>query len=345
MSSSPYATLYALGLVVPAVLQHVRADPVPQLRPTPGWSSPPCWRTTCRARSTVIQHITLEKTWCRGARRASQRPWSGSCQRRLDRLRPSPPAPATRRRGPSRARRATASEQVGDRAEDVQLELVVGEVADPDRPGAGVPGQGVDDRLGAQFVTLHGVERVQPLGVPAGALDAAVHPAQERLGLGERAQVDQGPGGHRGVAEPAVPVVPVADAAELLRQRGGRGGQDRSGGLVAQPAQGQRAAQHQVPGDAGQLQRRRPSPATAARPRPAGRRCRRWGGRGCACRTAARRSAARRSRRGRRTARAVSYPPSLTDLPLDAGGVEGDRLGGAEHQQPVRASAAGWPAT
>ncbi len=36
---------------------------------------------TLSARSTVTQHMTFEYTWCLGAWRASQMPWSGSCQR------------------------------------------------------------------------------------------------------------------------------------------------------------------------------------------------------------------------------------------------------------------------
>ena len=98
-------------------------------------------------------------------------------------------------------------------------------------PGAGVAGQRVDDRLGAELEPVDGVERVQPLRVAAGALDAAVHPAQERLGLLQRAEVDERARGHRGVAQPAVAVVPVAHAAELLGQRGGRRGEDRAGRL------------------------------------------------------------------------------------------------------------------
>ena len=227
MSSSPYATLYAsTSSCQPcsSTLAPIRS----RSSTHSGRSSPPCWRTTCSARSTVIQHITLEKTWCRGGRRASQMPWSGSCQRRRTAStmfsRHPPLVVADRAAGVGDGR-----DQVGDRAEDVELELVVGEVADPDRPGAGVPGQGVDDRLGAQLVAVDGVERVQPLRVPAGALDAAVHPAQQRLGLLDGAEVDQRAGGHRRVAQPAVAVVPVADAAQLLGQRGGRRGQDRAG--------------------------------------------------------------------------------------------------------------------
>ena len=49
--------------------------------------------------------------------------------------------------------------EVGDRPEDVELELAVGGVADAYRPGAGVAGQGVDDRLGAEVVAVAVVGR------------------------------------------------------------------------------------------------------------------------------------------------------------------------------------------
>ena len=109
-------------------------------------------------------------------------PWSGSCQRRST----ASTIASTTRQSASRtepARVGDGGEQVGDRAEDVELDLPVGRVADAHRPGAGVAGQRVDDRLRAELEPVDGVERVQPLRVAAGALDAAVDPAQERLGL------------------------------------------------------------------------------------------------------------------------------------------------------------------
>ena len=175
------------------------------------------------------------------------------------------------------ARGRDGGDEVGDRAEDVELDLAVGGVADAHRPRAGVAGQRLDDGLGAELEPFDGVERVQPLRVAAGARDAPVDPVQERLGLGERAEVDEHARRHRGVAQPAVAVVPVADAAELLGQRRRRRGEDRPGRLVAEPAQRQRAADHLLPGDVGQ-----PRPATqsreAAPPAPADPRSSRDGG-------------------------------------------------------------------
>ena len=103
---------------------------------------------------------------CRGPARASAaRP-----------PRPSPPSAATSASATA-ARSATRRDQVGDRAEHVELDLAVGGVADPHRPGAGVPGQRVDHGLGAELVAVDRVQRVQPLRVPAGALDAPAAPS------------------------------------------------------------------------------------------------------------------------------------------------------------------------
>ena len=181
--------------------------------------------------------------------RASQMPWSGSCQRR-DTASTMSPDQLDRATAPARRAGRRVGQQVGDRAEHVELDLAVGRVADADRAGAGVPGQGLDDRLGAQLETVHCVQRVQPFRVAGGALDDPPGPGQQRLGLLARAEHHQGLRAHRGVAQPAVAVVPVAQAAHLLRQRRGAGGDDRAGRLVAQRPQGQRAAQHQVPAPA-----------------------------------------------------------------------------------------------
>ena len=262
-------------------------------------------------------------------------PWSGSCQRRSTAC-----TIASRTRQSLVAHRAArvgdGGDQVGDRAEDVELDLAVGRVADPDRPRAGVAGQGVDDGLGPELEPVDRVERVQPLRVAAGALDAAVDPAQQRLGLLERAEVDQRPRGHRRVAQPAVAVVPVADAAELLRQRRGRRGEDRAGRLVAEPAQRQRAAQHLLSAPC----RAAAVSATQSRHGCSACACRSSIELGCAVAGSASRSAARARTRPpaaarSTTARARVVAAVVEDVPLDARRVERDRLVGAEHQQPV----------
>ena len=150
------------------------------------------------------------------------------------------------------ARGRDGGDEIGDRAEDVELDLAVGGVADPHRPRPGVPGQRVDHGLGAELEPFDRVEGMQPLRVAAGPRDAPVDPVQKRLGLVERAEVDEHARRHRSVAEPAVAVVPVAHAAELLGERHRRRGQDRACRLVDEAAQRQRAADDLLPRDFGQ---------------------------------------------------------------------------------------------
>ena len=104
---------------------------------------------------------------CRGRARASG-------------ARPPRPSPRATRQSSLRTEPRAfgdGGEQVGDRAEDVELDLPVGGVADADRPGAGVPGQRVDDGLGPELEPVDRVERVQPLRVPVGAVDARRPPS------------------------------------------------------------------------------------------------------------------------------------------------------------------------
>ena len=96
------------GLVVPAVLQHVRADPVAQLHPLRAGPR----RRAAAPRAAPGRRSSSTSPWsrrgagaaggpprCRGRARAS----GGGPPR------PCPPAPATRRRAPSRAASATAA--------------------------------------------------------------------------------------------------------------------------------------------------------------------------------------------------------------------------------------------
>src|SRR5207248_796082 len=52
--------------------------------------------------------------------------------------------------------------------------------------------------------------------------------------------------GQTGVADPRVAVIPVALAADRLRQRGGRGGDDRAGGTIGEALQHPRAEAHEL---------------------------------------------------------------------------------------------------
>ena len=79
--------------------------------------------------------------------------------------------------GEHRPAGAEGVNQLGDRAEHVQLHLVVGGVPDPDRAGSRVAGQALDDGLGGQRRPGHRVERMEPLrarGV------ARIRPSQAR---------------------------------------------------------------------------------------------------------------------------------------------------------------------
>ena len=98
-----------------------------------------------------------------GAMRASQMPWSGSCQRRATAWH------MARDQAPVGVLEVTTPvgqghDQLDDGAEHIELDLLVGQVADADRPRACVPGQRVDDGLGAERAAIEGVDRMQPLG-------------------------------------------------------------------------------------------------------------------------------------------------------------------------------------
>ena len=79
------------------------------------------------------------------------------------------------------------------------------------------------------------------------AAGGAGHEGEELLGLlGAGADVE-GLEGEAGVADPGEAVVPVALAADLLGERCGRGGHDRAGRPVGEPAQDPRAEADQLP--------------------------------------------------------------------------------------------------
>ena len=154
---------------------------------------------------------------------------------------------------------AEGVDQFGDRPEDVQLHLVVRGVADPDRPGARVAGQALDDGLGGQRRPGDRVQRVQPLRAGGVGQDPA-QPGQEPLGLRGGAEVHQRVDRHGAVPQPAVPVVPVPGAADPLRQRGGGRGQHGAGGFVDQGPEHQGGPADQGGFHGGQLQRLHPAP-------------------------------------------------------------------------------------
>ena len=113
---------------------------------------------------------------------------------------------------------------VDNRAQDVELHLVVGRVSDPHGPTAGVSAQMVELAFDRRIRVVDGIENLQVVSQPLGRHDATLwleHVAQERekvVGLGvkpERVELTKGEGG---VANPGVSIVPVATAPEALGQ-------------------------------------------------------------------------------------------------------------------------------
>ena len=132
------------------------------------------------------------------------------------------------------------------RAEDIELDLVVGGVADAHRTRAGVARQLLDGGLGRQRRAVDGVKRREALGADLGGLDDPEEPVEEIHRLVDRAEFHESAGRERGVADPAVAVVPVADAADELGQACRGGSQDGAGRAVAEGLQRQRRAANQV---------------------------------------------------------------------------------------------------
>ncbi len=135
-------------------------------------------------------------------------------------------------------------DQFRNGTEDVQLNLVVSRVADPDRARTGIPRQAVHNCFGGKRRPRHRVQRVQPFG-PRGVLQDPPQPAEEALRFLRGPEAHQRIHGHRGITEPAVAVVPVPRAADPLRKRRGGRGKDSPGGLVDQGLQNERRASHQ----------------------------------------------------------------------------------------------------
>ena len=228
--------------VVPA-LEHLRAAPrsrsVRQRSTSP---SRPCCSTAFTARSKATQTITREWVKCRSGPRISQMPLSGWSQ--------CVASSSTSTRCSAQLcgvllEAGVARVLEGDHhlAEHVGLALVDGAVADPDRAGAGVPGQVVELALGQPAPTVHAVHDLQVLRVPGHRAQQPVAPAEGLVGVAGRQQRLEG---ERGVAQPAVAVVPVAFAAELLGQRRGGRRHDAAGLRVRHHPQGEQAAAHEV---------------------------------------------------------------------------------------------------
>ena len=134
-----------------------------------------------------------------------------------------------------------APAQVDQGAVGVELELLGGRVADPDRARMLVAVEPVEDDLGEPSLASDAVHDLEIAGATRRApLDEAPEAVRLVVGpdRGQRASA------HRRVADPAEAVVPVPLAAKPLRQRGRRRRRDRPGGGEGQPLEGDRRAHH-----------------------------------------------------------------------------------------------------
>ncbi len=129
------------------------------------------------------------------------------------------------------ARRVEGVEQF---AEDIELQLGISLVADPHRPAVAEPGQPVELHFGQPACTPDAVHDLQLAGRTG---RRAQQPGMPALRLFPITGAEQRIEGEGRVPEPAIPVVPVPRSADLLRQRGGRRGDDAAGRPVGQRLQ------------------------------------------------------------------------------------------------------------
>ena len=122
----------------------------------------------CAARSNATQAITLEWTKCCGPPRTSQMPFV--------RLAPSPRQIVEHDRPQARPRSVTLhaglerlEHRVGDLAEYIDLQLLVGGIADPHRRRVLVAGQPRDDQFRQPALAAYAVHDLHLAGLPATA--------------------------------------------------------------------------------------------------------------------------------------------------------------------------------
>ncbi len=124
---------------------------------------------------------------------------------------------------------------------DIDLELCVRRVADPNRPRALVTGQPTELDLRETTFPAQPVHDLEVLGV---AGDRPHQPVPPRHSLPPMAGDHQRLQGEGGIAEPDESVVPVTAPAEGLGERGGRGSDDGARRVI-----GERLEGHQRPVD------------------------------------------------------------------------------------------------
>ena len=116
---------------------------------------------------------------------------------------------------------------------DVELELAVRIVADPDRARVEIAAQVIEGGLGEAVSPVDAVDHLQP-AAPLGLLTARLEPSHEGARLFGEADAEEGVECEARVADPGVAVVPVAAAPDALGQARGGGGDEGARGLEGQ---------------------------------------------------------------------------------------------------------------
>ena len=153
------------------------------------------------------------------------------------------------------ASHARLLEGIHQLAIDVELELLVGGVADAHGFRIGIAGQPVDFPFGEPPLAAQSVHDLHLVGR---ARDGALQPVAPGGCLVVNTGVHHGQERERGVAQPAQAVVPVARAAEMFGQRGRRRRHDAAGRHVDQPLERDQRAPDRLGVGALALRRRSP---------------------------------------------------------------------------------------
>ena len=231
-------------LGVPAVLQHVAVDGIAH-------GAPPLDRT---GHSKLLDrlHCPVQGHPAHDLGVGEVAPWPAHLPDALVRLGPRglEPLHEVRQHAPGVAGAAAEPElhpgegSVHQLAIDVELELLGGGVADPDRSRTLVAGKPGQLELGEPPLAADAVDGAEVVRAPGHAPQQPVAPGQ---GLVAIAALEQRVEGERRVAYPAETVVPVPHAPEALGERRRRSSDDASGGLEGQCLQRQERADHRLP--------------------------------------------------------------------------------------------------
>ena len=199
-------------------------------------------------RSAATQHMTFENVKCCGSPRTSQIPRSGSRQtreRHLDGLDHDAPGALAQRV----ARAGVLEDAVHNGAQDVELDLVVGGVADAHGSAPGVAREVVEFGLG-RVASRRRRDRalggwraaLWPLMTPPWGSSTSPRNARKSSASVSKPSACSARKRKGRVAHPGVAIVPVPAPAERLGQRRRRRREQRPGGGVGQTLQRQRAA-------------------------------------------------------------------------------------------------------